>query len=198
MADKKITVIDLEHILKKAVWIVEDHEQLLQGTGFFLHSWGFVTCAHCVGEKPFVYDQMAPVKKLDATVIAKNDTLNMALLSIIGLKKEVLPIAGNFLGEPESQDDMLLVGYPGFAPGKGISVKKGRITSFVMKNGAKRFNISASIVAGNSGGPVLDKQNRVIGIAVTGADRDEGADQIDDHGVILIKTLQHLAEGPAA
>ena len=86
------------------------------------------------------------------------------------------------MAKPEIRDRIVLVGYPGFGPGKSISIKRGEITSFWMKSGVRRFNISAGIVAGNSGGPVLDTQNYVVGIAVTGADRDDSVDQTHDHG----------------
>ena len=50
------------------------------------------------------------------------------------------------------------------------------------------------IIRGNSGGPALNIHNRVIGIAVTGADRRETASETEDHGVIPIEAIKHLAE----
>jgi hypothetical protein len=50
--------------------------------------------------------------------------------------------------------------------------------------GHSRILISAPIVAENSGGPVLDSRNRVIGIAATGADKFQNTAATLNHGVI--------------
>jgi RNA-directed DNA polymerase len=195
LAKKKILVKDLAYKLNHDVWVVEDHEKAVQGTGFFLKGWDFVTCAHCIGHKPYVYNAADPTKQFNGNVQMVDEDLDLAALSIEGLEDKASLIEADFFSEPELQDEILLVGYPAFAPGKSISLKQGRITSFAPKFGVRRFNISATIVAGASGGPVLNKQNNVIGIAVTGADREESSDETDDHGVIPIKLLAHLAEG---
>jgi len=195
LARRKILVKDLEYKLKRDVWVIEDHDKLVQGTGFFLKGWGMVTCAHCTGHKPYVYNAVDLTKQFNAKVQLVDEDLDIAILSIEGLDDKASLIEADFFSEPELQDEILLVGYPAFAPGKSISLKQGRITSFLSKFGVRRFNISASIVAGASGGPVLNKQNKVIGIAVTGAAREESVDETDDHGVIPIKLLSHLSQG---
>jgi S1-C subfamily serine protease len=85
-----------------------------------------------------------------------------------------------------------LFGYPGHTPGKELSVKEGKIQSFTTKSAIRRFNISAPIIAGNSGGPVVNRYRRVAGVAVTGADSIEEAEQTEEHGVIPIGALSHL------
>jgi V8-like Glu-specific endopeptidase len=85
-----------------------------------------------------------------------------------------------------------LFGYPGHAPGKELSVKEGKIQSFTTKSSIRRFNISAPIIAGNSGGPVVNCYRRVAGVAVTGADSIEAADQTEGHGVIPVGALAQL------
>lgn len=194
VAKRPIVAHDIDSILKREVWVIEDADKIIQGTGFFLQEWGFVTCAHCVGDKPFVYNPGNPSKKFDAVVIAKNEVLDLAILKIKECESWPSSMTVNLTAEPEVRDTVVLVGYPGYAPGKSISIKEGHITSFWMKSGVKRFNISAGIVAGNSGGPVLDKQNYVIGVAVTGADREENVDDTHDHGVIPVGALSHLVK----
>lgn len=50
----------------------------------------------------------------------------------------------------------------------------------------------APLIAGNSGGPVLDSHNQLIGVVVTGADRLENAQKTEKHGVIPIDALNYL------
>ena len=53
---------------------------------------------------------------------------------------------------------------------------------------------NASIVAGTSGGPVLNSNSEVIGIAVTGSDFQETADQTEKHGIIPIDAINFLQQ----
>jgi V8-like Glu-specific endopeptidase len=62
-----------------------------------------------------------------------------------------------------------------------------------MVSGIRRILTNAPIVAGTSGGPVLDKDNRVIGVAVTGAEIMEKAQETEDHGIIPIDALKFLS-----
>ena len=50
----------------------------------------------------------------------------------------------------------------------------------------------AHIYKGNSGGPVLDVENKVIGIAVTGEDRPGLQPPKEEYGVIPIELLDVL------
>jgi hypothetical protein len=52
-----------EHTAELAVWVIEDHNSEIQGTAFFLEGHGIITCAHCVGDNPFIYHPSDPTKK---------------------------------------------------------------------------------------------------------------------------------------
>jgi len=58
--------------------------------------------------------------------------------------------------------------------------------------GRARILIDASIIEGNSGGPVLDENNRVIGVAAKGASSVSSAPLTDKHEVIPIGALKLL------
>ena len=59
-------------------------------------------------------------------------------------------------------------------------------------HGVRRLLVNAAIVSGNSGGPVLSTNNKVVGIAVTGADCTENVGSTENHGVIPIDALAYL------
>ena len=61
-----------------------------------------------------------------------------------------------------------------------------------MVSGFRRILVDANIIIGNSGGPVLDANNRVIGVAAKGAASEADAEQTDKHEVIPIDALNHL------
>jgi RNA-directed DNA polymerase len=84
-------------------------------------------------------------------------------------------------------------GFPNFRLGDSGVAMPGQVVGFRTVSTIRRLLISASIVAGNSGGPVLDAKNRVLGIAVTGADSFENAEKTENHGVIPITALNLLS-----
>jgi RNA-directed DNA polymerase len=192
---KKIPVktIDWERAAELATWVIEDLETEIQGTAFFLEGYGIVTCAHCVGSKPFIYHPSAPAKKFPLSLVARHDVIDLAVLDIQAgtpIHAELLP--QTFQSTLQRGEAVKLLGYPGHAPGKELSVKEGKIQSFTTKSTIRRFNISAPIIGGNSGGPVINRYRRVAGVAVTGADCIENAERTEEHGVIPIGALAFL------
>jgi predicted TIM-barrel fold metal-dependent hydrolase len=71
-------------------------------------------------------------------------------------------------------------------------VVRGQVPGRRTRLGQERILISPAIVGGNSGGPVLDSRNRVIGLAATGADKFENITKTVDYGVIPIESLKAL------
>ena len=74
----------------------------------------------------------------------------------------------------------------------GMTLMPGLITGFRPKSGIRRFLTTASIVAGASGAPALDGHGRVIGVAVTGAERFDKVADTEDLGIIPINALDLL------
>jgi RNA-directed DNA polymerase len=194
IARKPIVLRDLDHMLKECTWIIEDADGFIQGTGFFLDGFGFVTCAHCVGAQPHIYQPGQLLNQKKVRVIAKNDDIDIAILELEEQEPKAFLLASDSQRIPQYLEAVTLVGYASHAPGREISIKRGEVVSFAVKSTIKRFNISAAIVGGNSDGPVLDRHLRVIGVAVTGADREDQAHRTEDHGVIPIQALAHLRQ----
>jgi len=67
----------------------------------------------------------------------------------------------------------------------------GLVVGFRMVSGIQRILTNAPIVAGNSGGPVVGGDNKIVGIAVTGAEMMNLAQEIENHGIVPIDALKH-------
>ena len=88
-------------------------------------------------------------------------------------------------------DTVKVIGFPNYADGKSIHIDDGKITGRGRWFKARTFNVSSRILYGNSGGPVLNDKNKVIGIAFRGAPNPEKSDSIES-GVIPIEILDTL------
>jgi len=178
--------------LQRACWVIEDHDDILQGTAFFLRGWGLVTTAHCVGTKPFIYNPIDPSKQYLVTVTHSNRDIDLALLATAEPISEYSELSPqSFQSEMQYRDEITLIGYPEHAPGKELSIKTGEVQGFAIRSTIRRFNISPVIVAGNSGGPVFDRYQRVAGIAVTGVATLKDV-PTQENGIIPVGALQHL------
>jgi RNA-directed DNA polymerase len=176
------------NVIRKALWVLEGPST--QATAFMLEGCGLVTCAHVLGEEGLVvYNSSDPIKRYAITRSHYNNERDVAILegANIPIIKELR------LGDSSKlrlHDPVTLLGFPQHSKGDEGVVYRGEVTSEKrIRFGQPRILISAVIVSGNSGGPVLDSRNRVIGIAATGADKFDNTTATSDYGVIPIETL---------
>lgn len=84
-------------------------------------------------------------------------------------------------------------GFPHFGPGNTGITEAGYVIG--KKNdvdGNLRILISASIITGNSGGPVFDKDWNVIGIAAEGIKSQNQKEEKNFYEVIPVKSLENI------
>jgi S1-C subfamily serine protease len=89
-------------------------------------------------------------------------------------------------------DHVVVTGFPNFKIGDSGVIMPGLVVGFRPVSGVRRILTNALIIAGNSGGPVFDTGHRVIGIAVTGADRMEEAIETENYGIIPVDAINYL------
>jgi len=140
---------------------------LRTGTGFFVDTTGhLVTAAHVVAGcdptsiKVRGFDKnVITAKRL--TVDARND---LALLRIDS--KDSRRLAFNLT--PQLGEDVYAFGYPLFGElAQSGNFTAGIVTSLAgVKEDTTRFQMSAAIQAGNSGGPVFDQKGNVVGVVL--------------------------------
>lgn len=171
--------------------VLECEQDIRQGTGFFLKGYGIITCAHVLGKETKMFLPSNPSKKYSVILVKKNDVIDLAILKI---EEEI----DNAFFESSSSDSLnqmdhiLISGFPNYRTGDSGVVIPGIITGFRTISAIRRLLTNASIVAGNSGGPVFDKNSKVIGVAVTGSDCTEKANETENHGIIPIEALKYL------
>lgn len=139
------------------------------GSGFLVNETGWVlTNAHVVEGCDAVREETLGQA---ASVIESDDT-DLALVLFRGLHSgEPLPLRE---APARLTEDVVALGFPlSDILGNGIRATTGTVSSLSGIQGDQRFiQISAPIQPGNSGGPVLDRDGNVIGVATATISED--------------------------
>lgn len=179
--------------LHEALWVLECEEDCIQGTAFGLEGVGLVTCNHCLGSETRAFRANDPGRKWPVEVLARHPVVDLAVLRV--------PTGARTLtaGSPaalEVMDHLLVAGHPNYRLGDTPVTVPGLVVGFRPVSGIRRVLTNAAIVAGCSGGPVLDGSGAVIGVAVTGSQTFGEAGATEDHGIIPIDALGLLTGAP--
>lgn len=140
---------------------------IVEGSGFVISSNEIATNAHVVAgiSQPFVEDDRG---NHVATVIYFNPNLDFALLRVDGLAGGPLNISGSIAKDDTPASAM---GYPGggnFKARRAVVMQEFYATGsniYAQGNTNRQvYEISANIIPGNSGGPLINVDGEVIGI----------------------------------
>jgi RNA-directed DNA polymerase len=176
--------------LKKAVWALRGNSS--EGTAFYLKDVGLITCAHVIdGNENLVAfhpDSIGVELPVKVDMISKD--YDLAVLSFVTKPQSCrVLIAGE--SQVYIQEQVTLLGYPNFHPGATGIIYKGAVIGQFIRFGQQRIQVSCEIAQGNSGGPVLNDDYMVIGIAANGKERlGKRAEEL--YGVIPIGVLLAL------
>lgn len=170
-----------------------------QGTAFAYKKMGLITCDHVLRfsgevngkhvETDFASSEVAGAtleisnpatgKKWPAKVVFRDAHRDLA---IIHFDLAVPPAHHHFIemGDPiQVNTKGVLIGFPNHSPGKRANFLEEKVLSRYARSGLDRFDITGagSIRQGNSGGPLVDEDYRVAGVAQQGAKQDSGNDE---------------------
>lgn len=171
-------------------FLVGEKDEVLngQGTGFILKNIGLITNAHVVYENIEMLDFGAEFEKEyyirihkskyshdNQCFFAKIDYFDsfrdIAILTIRGL--DISKYGFDYNENIENKQEIKLIGYPEYKEGQDIRVLPGEIiggrTHVESTRRQKRYEISASIYGGNSGGPIVNLNNEVVAVAAKGS-----------------------------
>ena len=135
------------------------------GTGFLVTNSGhIITNNHVIDQcdKNFInYNGIV----YETTTISVDPVNDLAILKSDYVPKQIFSISQN---DVSLMDEIIVAGYPlGKEVSDSIKVHKGNVTSMAgAGNNFSNFQTDASINVGNSGGPILDINGNVVGVAV--------------------------------
>jgi S1-C subfamily serine protease len=154
-------------LLKRAVVIVRtidrEGKSLLQGSGFFIAADRIVTNLHVINGADVIRIETFDGKTTTVrNVVAVDEADDLALLELEAPKANaaVLQLANSVL-EGEA---IVVMSHPAGSRWKLTHGQVGPVWKF--KGTGKRIQITASIFPGSSGGPVVNQEGDVVGIAV--------------------------------
>lgn len=146
------------------------------GTGWAITSDGhFVTNAHVVDGAKKIFIGFREGNPLRAKVVTVDQRTDLAVLKIVSPDRKFVPLPLAIGKTASNGSAITVIGYPlAFTLGDDPRVTDGIVSAQSGdKKDVTRYQISAPITHGNSGGPVIDSSGAVIGIAVSGTRRND-------------------------
>lgn len=159
----------------KITGLAESCRKRIEGTGFVYAPGRIMTNAHVVAgvEEPMVE---VGDRKLPARVVVYDPGRDLAVLAVDGLTRPPLAFATE---AAETGDDAIVVGYPNDGPFRPDAAR------IVLRQDARGpdiynesvlvrdiYSLKGLVQPGNSGGPMIDPQGRVIGVIFAAAATD--------------------------
>jgi len=132
------------------------------GTGFVISEDGLIaTNLHVIGEARPIHVQLADGSKHEATIVHASDRkFDLAIIKI-DVKEKLKPL---ILGDSNALKQGQAIVALGHPRGLEYSVVAGVLSGKRDMDGVSMLQLAIPIEQGNSGGPVLDMQGRVVGI----------------------------------
>jgi S1-C subfamily serine protease len=139
------------------------------GTGFFIDSEYILTCCHVVDNSLKIYINIPSLdkEKYEVELISCCPCLDIALLkSKIYKSKHFLELDDS--DKSKATDKIIAIGYP-------LGLENAKYSAGIISGIEEHFfQIDAPINEGNSGGPLLNSNNKVIGINTSKITTSEG------------------------
>lgn len=163
-------------------------QKVLEGSGFVLSPERVMTNAHVVAGANNVTVE-ASGNPYDATVVSYDPSVDIAILAVPNLPPPPLAFAD---GAVKGGTDALVLGYPG---GGGFVATPARVREIIELSGPdiyrdatvnrEVYTIRATVEQGNSGGPLIDLNGKVLGVVFGAA--------VDDNDTGFVLTAKEVA-----
>lgn len=150
---------------------------------------GLVTCHHVAewATRAFYPDEVDKVYPVQT--IESRDDMDLAICRTdLPPRYELKPRFNDL----RNGTGIFLHGFPNYNLGFQGQFQEGRLVGRRQRFGFTRYIISTRVVAGNSGGPLLDSTGNVVGVAATGDVDQKIGYHPNDWGAIPIRYLNEF------
>ena len=139
------------------------------GTGFFISSEGHIVSNNHVIDSCHTVNINYQGDAKPAKVISRDRANDLALLQVDINPKDIFLISSN---DAMLLEEVYVAGYPfGKSVSSSIKVTKGVVSSLSgLGDNFSNIQIDAALQPGNSGGPIINNEGKVIGVAVAKLD----------------------------
>jgi hypothetical protein len=139
------------------------------GTGFFISSEGHIVSNNHVIDACHTVNINYQGDAKPAKVISRDRANDLALLQVDINPKDIFVISNN---DAMLLEEVYVAGYPfGKSVSSSIKVTKGVVSSLSgLGDNFSNIQIDAALQPGNSGGPIINNEGKVIGVAVAKLD----------------------------
>ncbi|RUR04325.1 serine protease [Legionella sp. km772] len=178
-------------ILADSIFIVEHSIEGTQGTAFLVDKLGLVTVWHvvegvtsetsCLLDFFRFYDRDI---KRKAVLHNSSKSKDLAIFKFGNNFQGIVPLRLGDSAKLKQGDEIKLIGFPSYNIGDHYHCNMGRITQRKKVLGINVWLIDIPITHGISGGPVLNSDDEVIGIATVGSEKHDST--TISHGFIPI------------
>jgi S1-C subfamily serine protease len=137
------------------------------GSGFFIGREGYLlTNQHVVRDAKFLKVKLATGRELVGEVLQTNTRRDVALVKTESAGAEPLAIRAT---EPNIGEDVYAIGSP-YGERFSGTLTRGVLSGHRTLDALRFLQSDVAVLPGNSGGPLLDADGRVVGIAVRALD----------------------------
>jgi len=143
------------------------------GTGFFVSQEGHIITNHHVISDCKPINVLFEGKNYESKVLAVDKMNDLAIIKADIIPKSIYTISKE---DPQMTETVFVAGYPlGKSVSSAIKASKGIVTALAgLGDNFAEFQTDAALNSGNSGGPIINKQGEVIGVAVSKLSEAEG------------------------
>lgn len=164
----------------------------MQGTGFQLNNVGIVTCAHVVSEDKVIFKDIKAFKHTDFKTVYNLKVERICYdrdIAICSIPNDLNDLCSLEKAETslKQQDIVKLLGFPNYMYSSSHNIVEAKISRTYVQSSINKFEIDKQIRKGNSGGPVLNANSQVVGIALEGV-----TDGIGNNGCLYITEIEHI------
>lgn len=140
------------------------------GTGFFVTPNVVVTNYHVIADAKKIEVTFQNEYTVLANVIGKDTANDIAVLSVEGLQSKVIPLVIGEAGSIREGERVYTIGFPlSNDLGTRHKISEGLVNGLTgLKDDPTVFQVSIPIQPGNSGGPLITADGRVVGITSSG------------------------------